>query len=279
MTDPAALRAAAASARAAAAGTTPMQMPVDRPAAPELRFASELRAELVRRDGQDWYQVEGYASAFEQPYEMYDMFGPYNEIVSAGAADATLGASPEVVYRFNHAGTPMAGTRNGRLQLWADSTGLGDRAWLNPKRADAQLLIQAIEDADVREQSFMFRITSGQWSPDYTEYRINSFDLDRGDVGPVTYGANPHTSVSARAGQFLADISALSPLVAREAYTLLSRRADVVPAVPAVEPVKAPERAAEPVLVAAGRQDKPEQRQGRSIAMVRTMLIADEWDA
>jgi HK97 family phage prohead protease len=217
MTDLGTLRAAAASARATAArgSSQPMATPLQRPVQPELRFASQMRASKVNRDGIDWFLLEGYASAFEQSYEMWDMFGPYEEIVSAGAADATLAASPEVVYRFNHAGTPMAGTRNGRLELWADERGLGDRAYLNPKRDDVKLLVQAIEDDDVREQSFMFTITSGQWSPDYTEYRINSFDLDRGDVGPVTYGANPHTTVAARSGEFLRSIPNLSPAARR----------------------------------------------------------------
>lgn len=211
MTDLSRLRAAAAADRAAAARSTTMALPRDRPESPEVRFASQLRAKKVERDGQSWFQLEGYASAFERGYDMYDWYGPYTEIVSVGAADKTLAANPEVVFRFNHAGTPMAGTRNGRLELWADETGLGERALVNPKRADVQLVVQAIEDNDVREQSFMFRITSGHWSPDYTEYRIDEFDLDRGDVGPVTYGANPHTSVSARSGELLAAIPNLPP--------------------------------------------------------------------
>lgn len=155
MTDIATLRQQAAQARAGAAGSTSMAVPRDRPESPEIRFTSQLRAKKVTRDDMDWYEVEGYASAFEQGYEMWDMFGPYTEIVSKGAADKTLGADPEVVFRFNHAGTPMASTRNSRLQLWADEHGLGQRAWLNPKRSDVQLLVQAIEDEDVREQSFM----------------------------------------------------------------------------------------------------------------------------
>lgn len=269
MTDMTVLRAAAATSRAAAASgakAQPMSTPWDRPAEPELRFASEMRAKLVDRDGVNWYQVEGYASAFEQAYEMWDMFGPYNEVVSAGAADKTLSASPEVVFRFNHGGTPMAGTRNGRLELYADAAGLGERAYLNPKRDDVKLLIQAIEDDDVREQSFMFRITSGVWSPDYTEYRIQEFDLDRGDVGPVTYGANPHTSVSARSGEILRSIPNLSPLVAREAYTLLSQRTDLTaaPVVPVVPAVTVPVAPAAPVA------------QGRSIAMIRTRLLVEQ---
>lgn len=255
MTDLSRLRAAAAADRAAAARSTTMALPRDRPESPEVRFASQLRAKKVERDGQSWFQLEGYASAFERGYDMYDWYGPYTEIVSVGAADKTLAANPEVVFRFNHAGTPMAGTRNGRLELWADETGLGERALVNPKRADVQLVVQAIEDNDVREQSFMFRITSGHWSPDYTEYRIDEFDLDRGDVGPVTYGANPHTSVSARSGELLAAIPNLPPLMAREAYALLGRRSDLAAAPPSGTPSPAV--------------------QGRSIAMLRTRLLVE----
>ncbi|NUS74864.1 MAG: hypothetical protein HOV70_01520 [Streptomyces sp.] len=262
MTDMATLRQQAAQARAGAAGSTSMAVPRDRPESPEIRFTSQLRAKKVTRDdGMDWYEVEGYASAFEQGYEMWDMFGPYTEIVSKGAADKTLGADPEVVFRFNHAGTPMASTRNSRLQLWADEHGLGQRAWLNPKRSDVQLLVQAIEDEDVREQSFMFRITSGQWSPDYTEYRIQEFDLERGDVGPVTYGANPHTSIAARSGEFLDLIPNLPALVAREAYARLAQRSDLTTSVPAPQ---TPTRATAPAAT------------GRSISMLRTQLLVEQ---
>ena len=263
MTDMATLRQQAAQARASAAGSTTMAVPVDRPESPEVRFTSQLRAKKVTRNDMDWYEVEGYASAFEQGYEMYDWYGPYTEIVSVGAADKTLAADPEVVFRFNHTGTPMASTRNDRLMLWADDHGLGQRAWLNPKRSDVQLLVQAIEDEDVREQSFMFRITSGHWSPDYTEYRIDAFDLERGDVGPVTYGANPHTSVAARSGEFLDAIPNLPPLVAREALTRLGQRSDLtVPPAP-VPQMPAPARATAPAA------------QGRSISMLRTQLLVE----
>lgn len=232
MTDFSVLRAAAAQARAAAAGAEAMALPLGRPERQRVKAKSELRAKTVTRDDMQWFEVEGYASVVEQPYEMYDMFGPYNEVVSAGAFSQTLGASPQVVYRFNHGGMPMASTENKRLELWADETGLGDRAWLNPKREDVKLLMHAIEDGDVREQSFMFTITAGQWSPDFTEYRINAVSLDRGDVGPVTYGANPYTSVAARAGEFLADIPNLPPLLAREALERLTLRADLMPLAP-----------------------------------------------
>lgn len=270
MTDAAALRAEAARARATAAGTAaePMRVPRGRPERQPVRVRSEIRAKKVERDDMQWYMVEGYASTVERAYEMWDMFGPYNEVVSAGAFTQTLSADPQVVFRFNHGGMPMASTSNGRLELWADSTGLGDRAWLNPKRADVQDLIHALDDGDVTEQSFMFTIEDGRWSPDYTEYRIERVNLDRGDVGPVTYGANPYTSVAARAGELLAAIPELPALAAREAYTLLGQRSDV----------SAP---AEPGGCAAPAEREPapaesEAKQGRSIAMLRTQLLVSQ---
>jgi len=256
--DLSALRAEAAQARAMAAGAKPDDLPRGRPERQPVRARSDLRAKKVDRDGTPFYVVEGYASVVEQQYEMYDMFGPYNEVVSASAFAETLAADPQVVFRFNHGGTPMASTTNGRLELWADSKGLGDRAWLNPKRSDVQDLIHAMDDQDVNEQSFMFTITRGKWSPDFTEYRIDAVDLDRGDVGPVTYGANPFTSVAARSGEFLNDIPNLSPLMAREAYKLLSQRADLSPPVASAKPAE------------------PEPTMGRSIAMIRTQLIVEK---
>lgn len=267
MTDLAALRAEAAQYRAQA-GLAQRALPRDRPESPEVRFGTQLRATKVDRDGLPYYRVEGYASVYERGYDMYDLFGPYTEVVSAGAAEKTLAAAPDVVYRFNHAGTPMAGTRNGRLELWSDDQGLGNRAYLNPKRDDVQLLVQAIEDEDVREQSFQFRITRGVWSPDYTEYRIEEFDLDRGDVGPVTYGANPHTSVAARSGEFLASIPNLPLLVAREAYTLLAARADLGLTPPAGLTAGA-------VAEAFGNKPavSPVAPGGRSLSLLRTQLL------
>jgi HK97 family phage prohead protease len=268
MTDAMALRAEAAQARAAAAGSEAgsMRIPRGRPERQPVRVRSEMRAKKVERDDMQWYLVEGYASTVERGYEMWDMFGPYTEVVTAGAFGQTLGADPQVVFRFNHGGMPMASTSNGRLQLWEDSTGLGDRAWLNPKRADVQDLIHALDDGDVTEQSFMFTIEDGRWSPDYSEYRIDRVNLDRGDVGPVTYGANPFTSVAARAGELLAAIPELPPLAAREAYTLLSARPDIER--PAAPQAPEPKREQEP--------PKAEPKEGRSIAMLRTKLLVQQ---
>lgn len=242
MTDMSVLRAEAARARAAASGSQRAALPCGEAKREDVKFHSEFRAELVEKDGQEFYLVEGYASMTEQPYEMWDMFGPYDEVVSATAFDKTLAAKPMVVFRFNHGGTAMATTSNGRLELEADSLGLRDRAWINPKRADVRDLITAIEDKDVTEQSFMFMIDDGEWNDDFTQFRINEADLDRGDVGPVTYGANPYTIIASRAGEFLNAIPDMPVLAAREAMSRLAARPDVAesPTAPPVEE-RAPE--------------------------------------
>lgn len=229
MTDMSTLRAEAAAARAAAATGQQARaaLPCGEAMREDVKFRSEFRGELVTVGGTEFYRVEGYASTSEQPYEMWDQFGPYHEVVSRDAFDRTLAGDPMVVFRFNHAGTPMATTRNDRLQLAADENGLNVRAHINPKRADVADLITAIEDRDVTEQSFMFMITNGEWSEDFTEFRIREVDLDRGDVGPVTYGANPYTSIAARAGEFLSVIPDMPVLAAREAMHRLRQRADI----------------------------------------------------
>ena len=125
----------------------------------------------------------------------------------------------------------MARTTNGTLTLSEDENGLQSTARLNPKRGDVNDLVEAIRDGDVTEMSFAFRIVEGQWSPDYTEYRINSYDIDRGDVSAVNYGANPTTSIEARSAEFLAMLDGIEGTALRAAHAALGARLGItVPA-------------------------------------------------
>lgn len=187
-------------------------------------FSSEIRTQTVEHDGKAFTELAGYASVTERGYQMHDMFGPYSEVVAAGAFDETLRANPDVVFLENHTGRAMARTGAGTLELSADDTGLMSRALLNPTRTDVQDLTAAIKDGAVTEMSFAFRITDGTWSPDYTEYRINAVDLNRGDVSAVTYGANPFTSIEARAASLMAALDHMSEEQARAAMARLAAR-------------------------------------------------------
>lgn len=164
--------------------------------APELRgFAAQFE---VRKKANGIVELRGYASTFAEPYEMHDGFGAYSEVVRAGAFGKTLASGADVAYLANHGGLTMARTVSGTLQLSEDSTGLDTTAQVNEKRSDVRDLVLAIEDGNVDQMSFGFRVVRQEWSPDYDERAMVELNLDRGDVSAVNYGANPATSVAAQ---------------------------------------------------------------------------------
>jgi HK97 family phage prohead protease len=201
-------------------------------------FPAQLRAELVDHNGQQRYYVSGHASVVNTPYEMWDAFGPYTEVIDGGAFTRTLAAGPDVAFLTNHRGVTMARTTNDSLKLRMDGVGLAVEAWLNPKRVDVSDLVTAIQDRDVTEMSFAFMLgdDGGEWSPDMQTFRIKDLDLNRGDVSAVNYGANPYTDVAARSREILADLDHLPAGAARAALARLQHRGDLAPA-----PVRAPE--------------------------------------
>ncbi len=143
----------------------------------------------------------GYASVTETPYEMYDYFGPYSEVVTRGAFGDTLKTDNlDVPLVLNHDSLRrIARTTNGSLTLEEDETGLrSDAPNLDPADADVAYIAPKLRSGLIDEMSFRFSITSGSWSPDYTEFRINAADIQRGDVSIVGYGASPHTSAQLR---------------------------------------------------------------------------------
>jgi HK97 family phage prohead protease len=186
----------------------------------------------VRKQAGGVATLEGYASATEQVYEMWDWLGSYGEVVRAGAFTKTLSENPQTQLLLNHAGLSMAYTRAGTLRLAEDSTGLHMAADVNTGRNDVRDMVTAIEDGNVDEMSFAFRVTRQQWSPDYDQRDILEVDIHRGDVSVVNFGANPATSVQAVRGL---DIERMGETDARALYERLQRRL-----VPAAAPVERP---------------------------------------
>ncbi|GAA2242431.1 hypothetical protein GCM10010401_14170 [Rarobacter faecitabidus] len=138
----------------------------------------------------------GYASVYERGYEMWDFYGPYTEIVAAGAAANSLArADLDVPLVLQHDSLRrIARTTNGTLALAEDEIGLRVEApALDAADPDVAYIAPKLRSGLIDEMSFKFRIVRGQWSPDYTEYRITEVDIHRGDVAIVAYGANPYT--------------------------------------------------------------------------------------
>lgn len=144
----------------------------------------------------------GYASVTESGYEMYDLFGPYTEVVTRGAFTKTLAQTDlDVPLVLGHDSMRrIARTTNGTLTLAEDEIGLLCNAPdLDPTDADVAYIAPKLRSGLIDEMSFRFAIDAGAWSPDYTEFRINEADIQRGDVSIVGYGANPATSTQLRA--------------------------------------------------------------------------------
>lgn len=147
-------------------------------------------------------QFTGHASVYERGFEMWDAFGPYTEVVAAGAgAESLARADLDVPLVLQHESLRrIARTTTGTLTLSEDDIGLAVEAPdLDPADPDVAYIAPKIQAKLISEMSFMFRITAGQWSPDWSEYRIEAYDIHRGDVAIVGYGANPLTDGSFRA--------------------------------------------------------------------------------
>jgi len=141
------------------------------------------------------YSFEGYAAAFEAPFEMWDFWGdPYLEVLGAGACNRTLANAADVQFLIGHdeSSIPLARTKSGTMQLSADSHGLSVAVpSLDGRSPIVQSLASAMERGDMDEMSIGFIATQQQWSPDYMERRITEINLNRGDVSMVCWAANP----------------------------------------------------------------------------------------
>ena len=182
----------------------------------------EHREVLV--NGKSMIALDGYASMTGLEYEMWDMFGPYGETIDPRAFDWTLSRSPDVAFLVNHKGLTMARTSKGTLNLDNDPRGLHSEAFVNPDRTDVRDLIIAIDDKNIDEMSFAFMLVDGHWSDDYEHYTITQVDIDRGDVSAVNYGANPYTSIGARARTLMQDIGMMPRGAQEAAYQMLAQR-------------------------------------------------------
>lgn len=199
-------RAAAAAARAqnvSQRADRPSQRRSAEPSASRAAVRARLSGVQLREGEGDTGTLEftGHATVYERGYEMWDYFGPYTEIVSEGAgAESLARADLDVPLVLGHDQLRrMARTTTGSLFLVEDANGLSVRApALDPADYDVAYIAPKLRAGLVDEMSFAFRIESGQWSPDYTEYRITRYDIHRGDVAIVGYGANPHTGANIR---------------------------------------------------------------------------------
>lgn len=154
----------------------------------------------------------GHATVYDKGYDMYG--GPdkggWVEFVDEGAGKKTLSEKPDVAFLANHTGLTLARTTSGRLALSEDTVGLDVRAKMNTNRPDVRSVVYGLQDRDLTEMSFAFRIIKQRWlnaegeevpwwDLSGIERHITEYSLHKGDVSVVNYGANPYTDASLRA--------------------------------------------------------------------------------
>jgi len=173
---------------------------------------------LEVREGSDAITLTGYASTFNQPYDM----GWYTETVDPGAFKRTLGQYPDVRLLVNHDGLPLARTSSGTLTLDTDSKGLRVSSELDMTDPDVLSLVPKMKRGDLNQMSFAFRTIEDIWEDDMSKRTLRALDLNDGDVSVVTYPANPNAEAALRAG----DVTSVDA-IASALRTLESRSAKV----------------------------------------------------
>jgi HK97 family phage prohead protease len=154
----------------------------------------EWRAADDTDDGKIHFQ--GYASLTEVPYKV----GGFVETIQRGAFKRTLHDQPDVVFRVEHTGLPLARTRRpgspdlpGELLLEETHRGLKVNATFDAEDDDAVKLRQKMRNGLITEMSFAFRTTDDDWSSDLSRRTVKTLSMHGGDVSAVVFGASPST--------------------------------------------------------------------------------------
>lgn len=138
--------------------------------------------------------VEGYASTFDK-YLLLTIDGEdyFERIEPTAFDDADLS---DVVFRVDHEGPVYARSSAGSVEIWHDEHGLGQRADLG-RTQRARDLFADIEAGNYPQMSFAFVVAD---DGDYFDMATNTRVITRidkvFDVSPVSFPANPNTSLS-----------------------------------------------------------------------------------
>lgn len=171
------------------------------PYKPEREYRSmELRT-LEQTEDKN-YVVDGYATTFNSPYELY-RDGKYivMEQVDRHAFDEAY--TEDTIFQYDHSGMVYARTRNNTLALESNDHGLKVTADLGSTEASRGIW-EAIDKGLIDRMSFAFTVAGDSYEEE--EQENGDIILTRTikkigrlyDVSAVSFPANEQTSISAR---------------------------------------------------------------------------------
>ena len=170
----------------------------------QYRFIELPSFETRADDGDDPERiVEGYATVFNEPYELwsYDGYTVLEQIDSKAFDDCDMS---DVIMQYDHKGRVFARTSNGTLQVDPDEKGLHIRADLSGTDIGRDLF-EEIRGGYTTKMSFGFRVaedkrevTENHEDNTVTVLRTITKISKLYDVSAVSIPANDATSISAR---------------------------------------------------------------------------------
>ena len=150
--------------------------------------------------------VRGYATTFEQPYDLYsfkDKDGARHVVREQVARDAFRDTDmSDVIMQYDHEGRVFARTSNDTLKLTADDHGLQVNAYLGGTEIGKQLYGE-IKGGYTNKMSFGFRVGSDDIQEEEADGKVIYTRTIRSfaklyDVSAVSLPANDGTEISAR---------------------------------------------------------------------------------
>lgn len=141
------------------------------------------------------FYVEGFATTFDTPYELFEVDGnKYYEVI---ARDALAGSDmSDVIFQYDHGGKVFARQSNGTLGMESLVKGLFIYADLSKSRS-AQDMFQEIDSGLVTKMSWAFTVDEDSYDRQ-TRTRTISRIKKVYDVSAVSRPANEGTEIFSR---------------------------------------------------------------------------------
>lgn len=161
----------------------------------EYRMMLPLTAAQTEKRFDSDYYVEGFATTFNKPYELYEYDGvKYYEMIDRHAIDGA--DMTDVIMQFDHSGKVLARNKNNTLGWELLDEGFFIFADLS-KSESARSLYEEIENELVTKMSWAFVVSEDEYDRD-TRTRIIKKVKKVYDVSAVSIPANSDTDISAR---------------------------------------------------------------------------------
>lgn len=153
------------------------------------------------RDDDNGKVVEGYATVFDQEYQLYN-FGDYEVRESFDRASFNDADVSDTIMQYDHEGRVFARVSNGTLELHPDEHGLHIRANLGGTDIGSQLY-QEIKGGYTTKMSIGFTVSKEERTEERVDEKTIIHRKITGvkklyDVSAVSLPANDATEISAR---------------------------------------------------------------------------------